>query len=122
MHFEVNGDLCGQFFNSYITLNHLEDFEIFVNAFVSKCVSNPSCGVIFHVHDHLSITALMLLLLHMIFLFILTSKLFFLRSKVVERIDYESHVREVISTSRVFKIDDKEMKMLTRKLESEQAC
>jgi len=82
LHLEVNGDLCGQFFNSYITLN-LKDFELFFKGFVSKSIANPSCGVIFHVHDHLGIIALMFFFLHMLFLFILTFKLFFLNLKLL---------------------------------------
>jgi hypothetical protein len=66
LHLEVNGDLCGQFFNPYITIN-FEDFEFFPNAFISKSIANPSCEVIFHVHDQLGILALMLLFLHMLF-------------------------------------------------------
>ncbi len=56
----------------------------------------------------------MLLLLHMIFLFILTFKVILSRSKVVERIDYESHVRVLILKSQFLKIDDKEMKNVNK--------
>ncbi len=46
LHLEMDGDLCGHFFNPYITFNLEKDFDYSLNVVTFKSIVYPTCEVV----------------------------------------------------------------------------